>query len=158
MVPPTLQLSTSIKWRTVAHASKRLPVLFYLSEIFTYALFLHNLFCLCRNKKCMEHWILPSSPLLEILLFYPSHCPHLPSCEEHFSHARLTAVASALRCMWRHGYWRDHFTPYTHLHTHFPHFRLTITVQSSEPLAMIWSLCGHQSMSKTGPVCPHTVG
>lgn len=35
---------------------------------------------------------------------------------------------------------------------------LTITVQSSEPLAMTWSLWGHQSMSNTGPVWPHTVG
>lgn len=35
---------------------------------------------------------------------------------------------------------------------------LTMTVQSSEPLAMTWSLWGHQSMSSTGPVCPHTVG
>lgn len=39
MAPPTLQLSTSVKWRTVARASKRLLVLFYLREIFTYALF-----------------------------------------------------------------------------------------------------------------------
>lgn len=36
--------------------------------------------------------------------------------------------------------------------------RLTMTVQSSEPLAMTSSLWGHQSMSRTGPVCPHTVG
>lgn len=35
---------------------------------------------------------------------------------------------------------------------------LTMTVQSSEPLAMTSSLWGHQSMSRTGPVCPHTVG
>lgn len=39
-----------------------------------------------------------------------------------------------------------------------PPWGLTITVQSSEPLAMTWSLCGHQSMSSTGPVWPHTVG
>lgn len=36
--------------------------------------------------------------------------------------------------------------------------RLTMTMQSSEPLAMTSSLWGHQSMSRTGPVCPHTVG
>lgn len=35
---------------------------------------------------------------------------------------------------------------------------LTMTLQSSEPLAMTRSLWGDQSMSNTGPVWPHTVG
>lgn len=35
---------------------------------------------------------------------------------------------------------------------------LTMTVQSSEPLAMTLSLCGHQAMSSTGAVWPQTVG
>lgn len=34
----------------------------------------------------------------------------------------------------------------------------TMTVVSSEALAMTLSLCGHQSMSSTGPVCPVTSG
>lgn len=36
--------------------------------------------------------------------------------------------------------------------------KLTMTVQSSEPLAMTLSLCGHQAMSSTGAVWPQTVG
>lgn len=46
-------------------------------------------------------------------------------------------------------------------HTQDPYLNspmLTMTVQSSDPLAMTSSLWGHQSMSRTGPVCPHTVG
>lgn len=34
----------------------------------------------------------------------------------------------------------------------------TMTLQSSEPLAMMLSLWGQNSMSRTGPVWPHTVG
>ena len=34
------------------------------------------------------------------------------------------------------------------------HLAPTMPVVSSEALAMTLSLCGHQSMSSTGPVCP----
>lgn len=34
----------------------------------------------------------------------------------------------------------------------------TLTVQSSEALAITLSLCGHQAMSRTGPLCPATSG
>ena len=34
----------------------------------------------------------------------------------------------------------------------------TLTVQSSEPLAMTLSLCGHQAISKTAALCPVTKG
>lgn len=32
------------------------------------------------------------------------------------------------------------------------------TTQSSDPLAMTLSLCGHQAISSTGPLCPPTRG
>lgn len=35
---------------------------------------------------------------------------------------------------------------------------LTITLQSSDELAITWSLWGHHSMSNTGAVCPETTG
>lgn len=38
------------------------------------------------------------------------------------------------------------------------HLAPTMTVVSSEALAMTLSLCGHQSMSSTGAVCPVTSG
>lgn len=38
------------------------------------------------------------------------------------------------------------------------HLAPTMTVVSSEALAMTLSLCGHQSISSTGPVCPVTSG
>lgn len=34
----------------------------------------------------------------------------------------------------------------------------TLTTQSSEPEAMTLSLCGHQAISSTGPLCPPTSG
>lgn len=37
-------------------------------------------------------------------------------------------------------------------------FVLTFTTQSSEPDAMTLSLCGHQAISRTGPLCPPTSG
>lgn len=41
---------------------------------------------------------------------------------------------------------------------HSIHLVPTMTVVSSEALAMTLSLCGHQSMSRTGAVCPVTSG
>lgn len=41
---------------------------------------------------------------------------------------------------------------------HSIHLVPTMTVVSSEALAMTLSLCGHQSMSSTGAVCPVTSG
>lgn len=38
------------------------------------------------------------------------------------------------------------------------HLALTMMVVSSDALAMTLSLCGHQSMSSTGAVCPVTSG
>jgi hypothetical protein len=33
-----------------------------------------------------------------------------------------------------------------------------LTTQSSDPLAITLSLCGHQAISSTGPLCPPTRG